>query len=162
MEARYHSRRDIGGVPCRLGAKLQPLCAQNQVFRYATRYHLCHLLPLSPDMVSVRILRFYFAAESKNERFMGTKKHCIGTMRNCRKKSLQVFSCGYPNIRSGKEAVSYRFTDLLSYCRTSPNLCRSTCLHIQGFTCMGMQCPVSSGKRTSGETVIHRDIQSLT
>ena len=162
METRCHSRGDIGGVPCRLGAILQPLYARNQLFSYATRYHLCHLLPLLPDMVSVRILRLYFATESKNERFMETKKHCIGTMRNCKKKSLQVFSCGYPNIRSGKEAVSYRFTDLLSYCRTAPNLCRSACLHIQGFACMGRQCPVSSGKRTSIETVIHWDIQSLT
>lgn len=162
MEVRYHSRWDIGGVPCHLGAKLQLLCARNQIFRYGTRYHLCHLLPLLPDMVSVRILRLYFAAESKNERFMETKKYSIGTMRNCWKKSLQVFSDGYPNIRSGKETVSYRFTDLLSYCRTAPNICRSTYLHIQGFACMGMQYFVSSGKRISVEIVIHWDIQSLT
>ena len=93
---------------------------------------------------------------------METKKHSIGTMRICRKKSLQVFSDGYPNIRCGKETVSYRFNDLLSYRRTAMNIYRSIYPHIQGFARIGMQCSVSSWKRTSIETVIHRDIQSLT
>lgn len=67
MEARYYSRWDIGGVLCRLGAKLQPLCARNQIFRYTTRYHLCHLLPLLPDMVSVRRNACLFADEMTDQ-----------------------------------------------------------------------------------------------
>ena len=67
METHYNSRWNIGGVPCRLGAKLQPLCARNQIFRYATRYHLCHLLPLLPDMVSVRRNACLFADEMTDQ-----------------------------------------------------------------------------------------------
>lgn len=115
MEAHYHSRRDIGGVPCRLGAKLQPLYARNQLFSYATRYHLCHLLPLLPDMVSVRILRLYFATESKNERFMETRKHCIGTMRIARRNPCRFSPAG---IRISVAAKKRCRTDLLICCRT--------------------------------------------
>ena len=62
METLCDSRWDIGGVPCRLGAKLLLLHTRNQLFSCATPGQLCHLLPLRGYMVSVRENACLFAA----------------------------------------------------------------------------------------------------
>ena len=158
METLYHSRWDIGGVPCRLGAKLLLLHTRNQLFNCATRYHLCHLLPLLASMVSVRILRLYFAAESKNERFMETNKWRIEATGICRIKSPPNPFNGYPNIRCGNEVVSYRLNDLLSYCRIASIIYRNGQKDIQVIVFVVMQYTALPTIQRSEPTSIYRNI----
>ena len=147
METLCDSRWDIGGVPCRLGAKLLLLHTRNQLFSCATRCHLCHLLPRLAGMVPVRVLRLYFAAELKNKRFMETNNWRIEATGICRIKSPPNPLNGYPDIRCGKEAVSYRFNDLLSYCRIASDIYRSGQTDNRITAASFIQCPAPLTKQ---------------
>lgn len=89
---------------------------------------------------------------------METNNRIIETMRNQRIEPLLIFSNGYPNIQCGKEAVSYRFNDLLSYCRIGLSIYRTGKPYIQLFIPVNMQCVVSLRKQIKEPMSIHRYI----
>jgi len=109
-------------------------------------------------MVSVWELRLYFAVDLKSERFMETNNRIIETMRNRRIEPLLIFSNGYPNIQCSKEAVSYRFNDLLSYCRIGLSIYFNGKPYIQLFIPVNMQRVVSLRIQIKEPVSIHRYI----
>jgi len=66
--------------------------------------------------------------EQQIERFASLRMRC--------RKALPTYGTDGSDIRCGKDAVSYRFTDLLSYCRTDV-------LH-RRFTAMRLHVGVST------------------
>lgn len=91
---------------------------------------------------------------------METNNRIIETMRNRRIEPLLIFSKGYPNIQCSKETVSYRFNDLLSYCRIGLSICGMGKSHIQIIIAQGMQCCISE-IQIDETTNIHRTIVLL-
>ena len=89
---------------------------------------------------------------------METDNRIIETMRNRRIEPLLVFSNGYPNIQCSKEAVSYRFNDLLSYCRIGLSTYRIGKPYIQLFIPVNIQCVVSLRKQIKEPMSVHRYI----
>lgn len=87
---------------------------------------------------------------------METDKRSLETIWNRRIEPLLIFSNGYPNIQCRKEPVSYRFNDLLSYCRISLSIYRMSKSHIQIIISTGICC--ISEIQIDEATSIHRTI----
>lgn len=78
---------------------------------------------------------------------METDKRSLETIWNRRIEPLLISFNGYSNIQCSKEAVSYRFNDLLSCCRTGLSIYRIKKTYIQLFIPVDMQCIISLRKQ---------------
>lgn len=78
---------------------------------------------------------------------METDKRSLETIWNRWFEPLLISFNGYSNIQCRKEAVSYRFNDLLSCCRTGLSIYRIKKPYIQLFIPVDMQCIISLRKQ---------------
>ena len=92
--------------------------------------------------------------EQQIERFASLRTSC--------RKALPIYGTDGSDSRCGKDAVSYRFTDLLSYCRIDILHRRFTamCLHVGVSTVL--QIFDALCLRTSNELQTYGNTESIT
>ena len=73
------------------------------------------------------------------------------TLRTCCRKALPIYGAGGSNSYCGKEAVTYRFTDLLSYRRVVVQHRRFTAMRLYGVILLALQILDALRQRISNE-----------
>lgn len=105
------------GAPCRSGAKIE---ASGMAFPRPKTPNAAKRTPQAATggrSDTTDIFPCLFAAGLNNDRDMERKIQRFETLRTCCRKALPIYGAGGSNSYCGKEVVSYRFTDLLSYRR---------------------------------------------
>ena len=73
------------------------------------------------------------------------------TLRTCRRKALPIYGADGSENCCGKDAVSYRFTDLLSYRRIVVQHHRFTAMRLYGVLSLALQILDALRQRISNE-----------